>query len=176
MTECPYCGVENIDGADHCEECQQPLGHLSKPRPATAVERSLAKDRVASLHPKPPLTVVPEMAVGEVLRLMDERHVGCVIVVRGEQVLGIFSERDALDRLNVNFAALAGRPVSQFMTPSPETVDVEARIAFAIHKMDIGGYRHMPVLTKGRISGVISIRDVLRYVTEKLRSTDAATS
>jgi len=65
---------------------------------------------------------------------------------------------------------LAGRPVSQFMTPSPETVDSEARIAFAVHKMDVGGYRHMPVVTQGRLSGVISVRDVLRYVTQNLHA------
>ena len=174
MTECPYCGIENIDGADHCEECQQPLDYLSKPRPATPIERSLAKDRVSSLHPKPPLTVAPEQAVGKVLELMVEHQVGCVVVVRGEQIVGVFSERDALDRLNVNFASLADRPVSQFMTPSPETVDSEARIAFAVHKMDVGGYRHMPVVTQGGISGVISVRDVLRYITQKLRAANGA--
>jgi CBS domain-containing protein len=172
MAECPYCGVENIDGADHCEECQQPLDYLSKPRASTAVERSLMKDVVSSLHPKPPVTVSPDQSVGEVIRLMDERHVGCAVVTRGEQIVGVFSERDAVDRLNVQFAELADRPVSQFMTPSPETVDSEARIAFAIHKMDVGGYRHMPVVTKGRISGVISVRDLLRYITEKLRATN----
>lgn len=170
MTECPYCGVENIDGADHCEECQQPLDHLSKPRPATALERSLTKDRISALHPKTPLTVAPERPVGDVLKTMYERRVGCVLVVRDEQIVGIFSERDALDRLNVRFAELAGRPVSEFMTSSPETVDSEARIAFAVHKMDVGGYRHMPVVTQGRISGVISVRDVLHYITEKLRA------
>ena len=170
MTECPYCGVENIEGADHCEECQQPLDFLSKPRASTPIERSLAKDRVSSLDPKPPLTVAPEQVVGEVLTLMVERQVGCVIVQRGDKVLGIFSERDALDRLNVNFAQLADRPVSQFMTPSPETVESDARIAFAVHKMDVGGYRHLPVVAQGRLSGVISARDVLRYVTQNLRA------
>jgi CBS domain-containing protein len=130
------------------------------------------KDRVASLHPKPPLTVAPEQPVGDVLTQMAEHQVGCVIVARGDQIAGIFSERDALDRLNVDFAALADRPVSQFMTPSPEVVDSESRIAFAIHKMDVGGYRHMPVVTKGRISGVISVRDLLRYVTEKMRAVE----
>ncbi|MGH7137711.1 MAG: CBS domain-containing protein [Pirellulales bacterium] len=172
MTECPYCGVENIDGADHCEECQQPLDYMSKPRASTPIERSLMKDRVAALHPKPPLTVAPEQPVGEVLRQMAEHHVGCVMVGRDGQIAGIFSERDALDRLNVNFAALGDQPVSQFMTPSPETVDVETRIAFAIHKMDVGGYRHMPVINQGRIGGVISVRDVLRYITEKLRAAE----
>jgi CBS domain-containing protein len=174
MTECPYCGVENIEGADHCEECQQPLGFLSKPRAATPIERSLAKDRVSSLDPKPPVAVSPDQAVGEVLKLMVERRVGCVVVQQDDRILGIFSERDALDRLNVNFAQLADRPVSQFMTPSPETVDSEARIAFAIHKMDVGGYRHLPVVSQGRLSGVISVRDVLRYVTQNLRASREA--
>ncbi|HQU45090.1 MAG: hypothetical protein B7Z73_11290 [Planctomycetia bacterium 21-64-5] len=173
MTECPYCGVENIEGADHCEECQQPLDYLSKPRPRSAVERSLAKDRVSSLQPKTPLTVAPEQTVGQVLQLMAEHQVGCVIVERGEQLLGVFSERDALDRLNVDFAALAQRPVSEFMTRSPETVEREARIAFAVHKMDVGGYRHLPVVSEGRVDGMISVRDVLRYITQKLRSADA---
>jgi CBS domain-containing protein len=170
MTECPYCGVENIEGADHCDECQQPLDYLSKPRASTPIERSLMKDRVSSLDPKPPLTVAPEQLVGDVLNRMVEHQVGCVLVTRGEQIVGIFSERDALDRLNVDFASLADRPISQFMTPSPEAVDSDARIAFAIHKMDVGGYRHMPVVTQGRISGVISVRDVLRYVTDKMRA------
>jgi CBS domain-containing protein len=87
-------------------------------------------------------------------------------------VVGIFSERDALDRLNVDFARLACRHVAEFMTPAPETVESDARIAFALHKMDVGGYRHLPVLTDGKISGVISVRDILRYITDELVAFD----
>lgn len=170
MTECPYCGADNIDGADHCDECQQPLDFLSKPRASTPIERNLAKDRVSLLNPKKPLTVSPEQPVGEVLSLMVEQKVGCVIVTQNDQIAGIFSERDALNRLNVDYAKLAGRPVSLFMTPSPEFVDLEARIAFAVHKMDVGGYRHLPVVSHGRIAGVISARDVLRYVTQQVHA------
>lgn len=170
MTECPYCGADNIDGADHCEECQQPLDFLSKPRASTPIERNLAKDRVSSLNPKRPLTVPPDRPVGEVLSLMVEQKVGCVIVTQNDELVGIFSERDALNRLNVDYAKLANRPVSQFMTSSPEFVDLEARIAFAVHKMDVGGYRHLPVVSHGRIAGVISARDVLRYVTQQIHA------
>jgi CBS domain-containing protein len=94
------------------------------------------------------------------------------VVVKGPDVVGIFSERDALNRLNAEFAELAGRPVAEFMTATPETVESDARIAFALHKMDVGGYRHLPVLTKGKITGVISIRDILRYVTDELATID----
>lgn len=174
LTDCPYCGHENIDGADHCDACQQPLDFLTKPRPANAVERSLVKDRVSLLQPKPPFVVAPECPVGEVLRQMVDHEVGCVVVGRGDEIAGIFSERDALDRLNVRFGELADRPVSQFMTPSPATVEMDARIAFALHKMDVGGYRHLPVVEGNRIVGVISVRDILRYITDRLLATEPA--
>jgi CBS domain-containing protein len=62
-------------------------------------------------------------------------------------------------------------PIAEFMTANPETVEADARIAFALHKMDIGGYRHMPVVSEGRVVGVISIRDVLDYITANLLAT-----
>ena len=77
---------------------------------------------------------------------------------------------DVLLRLNVNAAEHWNRPVRDFMTRSPETVEADARIAFAVHKMDVGGYRHLPVVSEGRIKGVISVRDILRYITEDLVS------
>ena len=56
------------------------------------------------------------------------------------------------------------------MTAAPETIAHDAPIAFALHKMDIGGYRHIPVLTDGKPTGVISVRDILRYIAEDLAS------
>ncbi|MEX0714021.1 MAG: CBS domain-containing protein [Pirellulales bacterium] len=177
MLICPFCGDENIDGADVCEQCQQPLEFLSKPRPASRIEYSLVRDRVYMLAPGRPVVVEADTRVRNVLRLLVDRKVGCVVVVRRtadapDAVVGIFSERDALLRLNTDVAEVADQPISQFMTPSPEMVESDASIAFALHKMDIGGYRHLPVLTDGRTSGVISIRDILRYVTDGLLAAD----
>lgn len=171
MLLCPYCGEENIEGADACDECLQPLAYLSKPRPASLLERSLIKDRVSMLSPHPALVVDHETAVGEVMQLMVEQAIGCVVVLREHEVAGIFSERDVLLRLGVQAAECWNRPVREFMTRSPETVESDARIAFALHKMDVGGYRHLPVTAGGRISGVISVRDILQYITEDLTST-----
>jgi len=172
MLTCPFCGEEIIEGADTCDACQQPLEFMSKPRPASSIERSLVKGRIHQLSPHAPTVVEASAPVGDVLKLMVERSIGCVVVVADDEVVGIFSERDALDRLNVDFAGLAGRPVAEFMTSSPETVESDARIAFALHKMDVGGYRHLPVLTGGKISGVISVRDILRYITDELVALD----
>ena len=51
------------------------------------------------------------------------------------------------------------------MTAKPETVTAKDTLAFALHKMDVGGYRHLPVLHDGMPAGVISVRDMLRHIT-----------
>ena len=79
--------------------------------------------------------------------------------------LGIFSEVDALMKINTNVAQYADRPMSSVMTPNPVALEMEDRIAFALHKMHVGGYRHLPIMEQGRLVGVISIRDILHSLT-----------
>ena len=169
---CPFCYEENIDGADACEHCQEPLDFLTRPQPVSNVERHLLRDDVLSLLPRNPVVVEPSEPVGKVLQVLVNRSIGCVVVVDGQDVVGIFSERDALQRLNVEATEFADRPISEFMTPSPETIEADAEIVFALHKMDVGGYRHLPVLRKGHIVGVISIRDILQYITSHLATVE----
>ncbi|HYO23497.1 MAG TPA: CBS domain-containing protein [Lacipirellulaceae bacterium] len=168
MILCPYCDAENIEGADACEGCGLALGDLSLRPPATEVERGLLRDRIASLNPKAPLAVGPDEPIGRVLTTMVERGVGCMMVVEGDRLLGIFSERDAMMRLNVDAARLADRPVSELMTIDPATLRTRDKIAFALHRMNVGGFRHVPILDEeDRLVGVISIRDILRYLTSR---------
>jgi CBS domain-containing protein len=61
-----------------------------------------------------------------------------------------------------DFAHLPLQPV---MTLNPETVSPDDTLAFALHKMDVGGYRHLPVVEGGRPVGIISVRDVIRHIT-----------
>lgn len=168
MITCPDCGHKNIDGADVCERCQNPLCALSAPRPTSRVERSVMRDRIEQLVPREPLVVAPDTPVREVLDRMVERSVGCAVVVEDHLVVGIFTERDVLLRLGADAAGLGGQPISKFMTRSVETLELDDRVAFALHKMDLGGYRHLPVLTGDRVTGIISIRDILNHVTAAL--------
>ena len=168
MTICPYCNHENIDGADECEKCNQSLSSLSKPRPGSETERRITKDRIRQLVPREPIIVRPDTPTGEVLRQLAGRSVGCAVVVRDHEVVGIFTERDALTKLSVDAGQLADRPISEFMTAPVETLELEDPVAFALHKMDFGGYRHVPILNEGRITGVISVRDILNHITAAL--------
>ena len=169
MITCPVCTSENIEGVDQCEECGQSLNESHLSPPTNDVERSLLRGHVAALGPKTAVTVTPETPVGEVLRRMVEHKIGCVVVADDEKPLGIFSERDALRKLNTDAAELAPRPVSEFMTPNPQTLVANAKIAFAVQRMDLGGYRHLPIVgDRGELVGIISARDILRHLTENL--------
>jgi CBS domain-containing protein len=168
MSTCPYCGEENIDGADECVRCQTSLSYMSKPQPTSSLEEKLLRDRVSMLAPRQPIVVGPDEVVGEVLDLLVGQSIGCVLIVADDVVQGIFSERDALMRINSDFPELQHKPIREFMTPRPETIESSAQIAQALSKMDTGGYRHMPVTTNGRLTGVISIRDILDYITANL--------
>jgi CBS domain-containing protein len=99
---------------------------------------------------------------------MVNERIGCVMIVENDKLVGIFSERDALMKLNVDAAKFLNRPISQFMTTDPVTLETNDKIAFALHKMNVGGYRHIPILFHGKLAGVISIRDILRYLTDRI--------
>jgi CBS domain-containing protein len=169
MTICPYCGSDNIQGDDECAACGQPLDDLHLAPPTSAVERSLLRDRISVLNPKQPIAVAPATPVGDVLKLMVEKRIGCVMVADSNRPLGIFSERDALRKLNTAAPSLAARPVSDFMTPNPQSLVADAKIAFALQRMDVGGYRHLPIVdSRGDLVGIISARDILRHLTANL--------
>jgi CBS domain-containing protein len=165
---CPYCEAENIEGVDECEACGEALTHLSRRVPASTVEADLLRDRIEQLWPKSPSTVGPNTPVGDVLKKMVDEAIGCVMIVDKGKLVGIFSERDALMKLNADAPKHLGRPVSHFMTSDPVTLETDDKIAYALHKMNVGGYRHIPILFEGKLAGVISIRDILRYLTERI--------
>jgi CBS domain-containing protein len=169
LLPCPYCDHEVIEGADACEACGQPLTESHLPVPATAVERALLTDRVRLFQGRQPLVVSPSMPVREVLRLLVDNKVGCVVVAEQGKLAGIFSERDALLKLGEKSGELGERPVSDFMTSKVESLPPSAKIAFAVHRMEQGGFRHVPVINeRGEATGIFSVRDILSYLTRKL--------
>jgi CBS domain-containing protein len=169
LLPCPYCDNEVIEGADACEACGQPLTESHLPVPATPVERALLSDRLRIFQGRQPLVVAPSTPVRDVLRLMVDNRVGCVLIEEGGKTAGIFTERDVLLKLGEKATDYAARPVSDFMTAKVESLPPSAKIAFAVHRMDLGGYRHVPVVNEqGKTVGIFSVRDILSYLTRKL--------
>lgn len=168
MTKCSYCGAVNIDGVDVCDHCLEPLGEPLPGRSSSDVERCLLHDKVVLLLPRKPIVVAPSATVDEALQLMVDRSIGCVLVTEGEQLVGIFTERDVVVRIGAAIEEFRDRPVAEFMTPHPESITLDSEIAYALQRMDLGGYRHLPVTSGERIVGIISIRDILQYLARHL--------
>ena len=169
MMHCPFCGHENIEGVDECEHCECSLADVEMLVPATQVERDLLRDRLGSLTPRTPVTVTADTPVRDVLQILARHAVGCVIVVQDGKLVGIFSERDALLKLGTDAARLGDHPVCEFMTANPKTLRADAKIAFAVRHMDQGGFRHLPIVNDANEPvGVLSVRDILRYVAARM--------
>lgn len=114
---------------------------------------------VADVMTPSPLAIVPSTTVAEAATTMGERRIGSALVMEGDRLLGIFTERDIVRALGQDFGA-AERPVSEWMTADPVTVPPDTPAAEALRTMLDGGFRHLPVTEGDRVAGIVSIRDL----------------
>ncbi len=163
---CPSCGHQNLPGSDECARCMFDLMSLDGPEAQDRVEASVMLDTVRSLRPKEPVTISSTALLGDALQLMVDREIGGLLVIdESKRLVGILTERDYLTKVVGLIADYARQPLQPVMTPDPETVGPNDTLAVALHKMDIGGYRHLPVVENGKPIGIISVRDVIRHIT-----------
>jgi CBS domain-containing protein len=119
---------------------------------------------------EPPAAVlVPESAsIASVIQLMLDRGLGAVLVQREGRTVGIFTERDVLRRV-VSLAVNRDRPVSEVMTPDPESLGPDDGIAFALNRMVVGGFRHILIADdKGGAPRLLSQRDVVAFIVSRI--------
>jgi CBS domain-containing protein len=103
--------------------------------------------------------IEPTTTVAEAATVMGERRIGSALVMEGERLLGIFTERDIVRALGQHFDA-AGHPVSEWMTPDPMTVPPATTAEEALRTMLDRGFRHLPVAEGDRVIGIVSMRDL----------------
>jgi CBS domain-containing protein len=108
------------------------------------------------------LTVDATATLTEAAAQMDSRGVGAVLVMNGDRLSGILTERDVLRA--VATGEVEGTKVGAWMTHDPDTVAPDERPGHAAAIMIHGGYRHLPVLEGDTPVGIISIRDLMRLV------------
>ena len=107
------------------------------------------------------VTAAASMTVSEAARLMEERRVGAIMVVEDEQLVGMFTERDALFRVVAKERDGQTTPLAEVMTRNPRTIHPDKPFAHALEMMHEGGFRHVPVVENGRPVGIVSVRDAL---------------
>ena len=163
---CPSCGNVNLPGADECTRCRADLSPFDMPMGQNLVEKHLIEDPVWKLKPNAAIVVRQTDQLGKALQLMVDAELGAILVVdERDKLVGILTERDFLMKVVGLIENYIRLPVGDFMTSQPETVQSNDTVAYAMQKMDLGGYRHLPVVENGKPVGVVSVRNLLRYVT-----------
>ena len=165
LVTCPYCGEQTIAGVDRCENCLEPLRSMDIPETAQAISESAFSAPLASLRLLRPPALAPVASVREAVALLVENKGGAVLVVDGDSLSGIFTERDVLKKVAGRPGALDA-PVAEYMTTDPVVVRDDETVAVALHKMAGGGFRHVPL---GTAEGyrVVTASDALKWVVER---------
>lgn len=136
------------------------------PGPAD-LDSALANDPISNAANHPVIVVDVSTTLGEVLDKMRQAGRGAVLVAKDGALAGIFTERDVLLRV-AGFPLDVGKaPVGEHMTPAPQTLPADSSVAFALNKMVLEGYRHIPVVdAQGRPTAMVSMRDLIEYLSD----------
>lgn len=129
------------------------------------IRGAILETPISDLPLRDPILVCSTSSVADAVKNMNDHHTGCVLVEKDGKLIGIFTERDVLtkDFFRADSHTVA---VESVMTKNPETLEPEDSIAFALNKMSVGGYRHIPIVDDGKPVGVLSVRDIVDFLVD----------
>jgi CBS domain-containing protein len=136
------------------------------PDPRTLSEETL-NEPIRLLDPREAVFVGAGASVADAISAMSEHANGCVLVVDAGNLVGILTDRDVVRRVLPLGVPLGAVRVADHMTATPDVLTMDDPIAFALNRMAIGSYRHVPLLdADGRPVAVVSVRDIVRFIVD----------
>ncbi|MEP7216597.1 MAG: CBS domain-containing protein [Anaerolineaceae bacterium] len=110
-------------------------------------------------------TISRTATVTQAVREMNDKGIGALLVMEDERIAGIFTERDVLRRVVDADRDPALTKVAAVMTRNPATIPISAHVSEAMNLMTSSRFRHLPVVENGSVVGMLSIGDILRWLT-----------
>jgi CBS domain-containing protein len=133
------------------------------------VGRQFLETRIRDLKPQAAVTIPEDASVARAIEIMRRRKLGAVLVVskkRPRRLVGLFSERDLLNRA-LPLKGYGRLKVAKLMTRDPEALRPQDSCAYALNKMSVGRFRHIPLVDANHVPvGMLSIRDVIDFLVE----------
>ncbi len=160
---CPSCGIENYSGEDACINCGADLWSADVPQDLSSFQGRLLGEHLEAIAVGAPPTVAPTESVARAIGRMHDEGIDSLLVIHDGRLVGIFTERDALVKL-ADKQRLDAFDVRDVMTRDPVVLRPEDSLAVAIHKMAVGGFRHIPVVDGDRPVGIVAARDIFHHV------------
>tara|TARA_B110000438_G_scaffold6859_1_gene6718 strand:+ start:2106 stop:2657 length:552 start_codon:yes stop_codon:yes gene_type:complete len=125
------------------------------------------QDPISSLGLVPPLSVETGTNLKNALKLLQQEKQNCLLIVNDDALLGILTERDILLKVTGKGYDMDLVTVDEFMTKNPETLSSDDPLAYALNKMHIGGFRHVPIVNDALIPiGLISISNIISTIAD----------
>ncbi len=145
--------------------------YFERPREVHGFDSSLIRAPLSDLPVREAIVMSTSDTVTDAMRSMQREHRGCVLITddgtRASKLVGIFTERDVLLRIVDRGKNPATLPLAEVMTPDPDVLPVKSTVAYALNKMCVGGFRHVPVVDEEhRPAFVVSVRDVVEFLVE----------
>jgi CBS domain-containing protein len=121
------------------------------------------------------VTIEPNAELVAAVNLLAERRIGAVVILGADhRIIGILSERDIVRALAERGPTALREPVGQVMTRDVKTCSEDDTIESLMGHMTTGRFRHMPVVEQGKLVGIVSIGDVVKYRVEEIEREAAA--
>ncbi len=130
---------------------------------------------VKALNPTDPVTLDEDEPLESAIKKMCDHGIGCILVVNKEMLLaGVLTERDIIRKADLSSKDVFKTPLKQLMTPNPVVTTRSSSIARALNEVKNGGFRHLPVVHKSNLpSGVVSVKDFLKYTSAQLAKVES---
>jgi CBS domain-containing protein len=128
---------------------------------------SISLNQFLRLKPRNVISISPDVNVIEALKLMAKENIGAVMVLQGDNLVGILSERDYARKVVLEGKTSSSTKVSEIMTTKVVTVEESQKVDDCMNIMTENHIRHLPVISGGKVLGLISIGDVLKQVMQQ---------
>ena len=128
---------------------------------------SISLNQYLRLKPRNVISISPDVNVIEALKLMAKENIGAVVVLQGDNLVGILSERDYARKVVLEGKTSSSTKVSEIMTTKVITVEESQKVDDCMNMMTENHIRHLPVISGGKVLGLISIGDVLKQVMQQ---------
>jgi CBS domain-containing protein len=149
-------------------EFQDPLENYEPSEYKDRLEEALAEETVAAIRSKPYAEISPDKTVYSALQVIAGLKVASLLVVENGTLVGVFTERDALERVVSQYHGVKHLPVCDVMTSTPVVVYETDPAGAALSAIAVAGYRHVPVLdVHDKVVGVISPHRVFEFIQER---------
>lgn len=147
----------------------QRMDELESEESSLIQEGVTLEDPISSLSLPDPIIVESGSSLSSAIAQLQDRSLGCLLVEKDGQLAGIMTERDILLKITGKGLDFEKESVDSFMTPSPEYLKMEDAVAYALNKMVVSGFRHVPVVDDNNNSvGVVSLVDIIQQVANSL--------